>query len=48
MNPEEILQQIMDAKTNQEVAKLYDRWSKTYDLDLEQIRPGNEGAFQCR
>ncbi len=44
MDPEEILQQINTAKSDQEVAELYDKWAKTYDLDLEQLRPGNEGA----
>ena len=34
MNPEESLQQIMDAKTNQEVAKLYDRWSNIQFLQI--------------
>ena len=46
MNPEEILQQINIAKTNHEVSKLYDKWAKTYDFDLEKIRPGNEGALR--
>ena len=44
MNPEEILRQINIAKTNQEVAQLYDKWAKTYDTDLEVLRPGNQGA----
>lgn len=44
MDPEEILQRINTAKTDQEVAELYDKWAKSYDPDLEQLRPGNEGA----
>ena len=44
MNPIEILKQINTAKTHQEVAKLYDKWAKTYDTDLQEIRPGNLGA----
>ena len=39
MNPEEILQQINIAKTNHEVAHLYDIWSKTYDQDLKKNSP---------
>ena len=44
MNPIEILKQINTAKTHQEVTKLYDKWAKTYDTDLEELRPGNQGA----
>ena len=44
MNPIEILKQINTAKTHQEVANLYDKCAKTYDTDLQEIRPGNLGA----
>ena len=46
MNTEDILMKINTAKTNHEVAELYDKWSKTYDHDLKIIRPGNKGAFK--
>ena len=39
MNTEDILMKINTAKTNPEVAKLYDKWSKSYDHDLKIIRP---------
>ena len=46
MKNEDILMKIKSAKTNHEVAELYDKWSKTYDHDLKIIRPGNKGAFK--
>ncbi len=46
MNTEDILMKINTAKTTPEVAKLYDKWSKSYDHDLKIIRPGNKGAFK--
>ena len=48
MNTEDILMKINTATTNHEVAKLYDKWSKTYDHDLKIIRPGNKGAFKTK
>ena len=45
MKSKAILGEIINAKSNKEVALLYDKWAKTYDTDLEKVRPGNQGAI---
>ena len=45
MKSKAILGEIINAKSNKEVALLYDEWAKTYDTDLEKVRPGNQGAI---
>ena len=45
MKSKAILGEIINAKSNKEVALLYEKWVKTYDTDLEKVRPGNQGAI---
>ena len=45
MKSKAILSEKINAKSNKEVALLYDEWAKTYDTDLEKVRPGNQGGI---
>ncbi len=45
MKSKAILGEIINAKSNKEVALLYDKWAKRFDTDLEKVRPGNQGAI---
>jgi predicted RNA methylase len=44
MKSKTIFGEIINTKSNKEVALLYDKRGKTYDTVLEKIRPGNQGA----
>ena len=45
MKSKEISGEIINAKSNKEVALLYNKWAKRFDTDLGKVRPGNQGAI---
>ena len=49
MKSKAILGEIINAKSNKEVALLYNKWAKTYDTDLEKsVQVTKEQSIQLR